>query len=183
MDVDYPTKVSSNGGRYRYKDDWETPDTQIINLDFKNGTSMSWESRSCNGKHSEGSSVGVVFYGENGSLKIPGGNSYKIYDLKNNIIQEEKFDQKIDPRNTVNPSQYLDSLHIQNMFQAILNNTDLNSDIDSGHKSTLLVQLGNIAYRVGRSLNINDKNGHIINDKNAMKYWSRDYEKGWEMKI
>ena len=80
----------------------ETPDTQIINLDFKNGTSMSWESRSCNGKHSEGSSVGVVFYGENGSLKIPGGNSYKIYDLKNNIIQEEKFDQKIDPRNTVN---------------------------------------------------------------------------------
>ena len=183
MNVDYPTKVSSNGGRYRYKDDWETPDTQIINLDFKNGTSMSWESRSCNGKHSEGSSVGVVFYGENGSLKIPGGNSYKIYDLKNNIIQEEKFDQKIDPRNTVNPSQYLDSLHIQNMFQAILNNTDLNSDIDSGHKSTLLVQLGNISYRVGRSLNINDKNGHIINDKNAMKYWSRNYEKGWEMKI
>ena len=40
MDVDYPTKVSSNGGRYRYKDDWETPDTQLINLDFKNGTSM-----------------------------------------------------------------------------------------------------------------------------------------------
>ena len=56
---------------------------------------MTWESRSCNGKHSEGSSVGVVFYGENGSLKIPGGNSYKIYDLDNNIVHE-KFDKKID---------------------------------------------------------------------------------------
>ena len=43
---------------------------------------MSWESRSCNGKYSEGSSVGVVIYGENGSILIPGGNSYKIFDLK-----------------------------------------------------------------------------------------------------
>ena len=69
------------------------------------------------------------------------------------------------------------------MFKAILNDRELNSDIDSGHKSTLLVQLGNIAYRVGRSLDIDSKNGHIINDKDAMKYWSREYEKGWEMKI
>ena len=69
------------------------------------------------------------------------------------------------------------------MFDAITHNKKLNSDIDSGHKSTLLVQLGNIAYRVGRTLNINHRNGHIINDKNAMKLWSRDYESGWEMKI
>ena len=50
MGTDYPTKVSSNGGRYRYQDDWETPDTQTINLDFADNTSMSWEGRSCNGK-------------------------------------------------------------------------------------------------------------------------------------
>ena len=33
MKADFPVKVSSNGGRYRYKDDWQTPDTQVINLD------------------------------------------------------------------------------------------------------------------------------------------------------
>ena len=44
MGVDFPIRVSSNGGRYRYNDDWETPDTQTINLDFKEGLSMSWES-------------------------------------------------------------------------------------------------------------------------------------------
>jgi predicted dehydrogenase len=64
LGVDYPVKVSSNGGRYRYNDDWETPDTQIINLDFKEGVSMTWEGRSCNGRHVEGSSVGVEFFGE-----------------------------------------------------------------------------------------------------------------------
>ena len=183
MGVDYPIRVSSSGGRYRYDDDWETPDTQTINLDFKDDLSMSWESRSCNGKYSEGSSVGIVIYGEKGSLLIPGGNSYKIFDLNNKIIEEEKYDKKIDSRDKVNPSEYLDALHIRNMFDAISHNKKLNSDIVSGHKSTLLVQLGNIAYRVGRTLNIDHNNGHIINDDGAMKFWSRNYEKGWSIKI
>ena len=49
LGVEYPTQVTSSGGRYRYKDDWETPDTQVINLEFANNTFMSWEGRSCNG--------------------------------------------------------------------------------------------------------------------------------------
>ena len=183
FDVDFPEKVSSNGGRYRYDDDWQTPDTQVINLDFPEGISMSWEGRSCNGKNIEGSSVGVVFYGEKGSMVISGGNDYKIYDLKNNIIKEVKKEQEIDPRDAANPSSHLDALHIRNLFANIKNGESLKSDIDSGHKSTLLVQLGNIAQRVGHSLEIDPKNGHILKDKAAQKLWARDYEKGWEMKI
>ena len=183
MEVDFPLRVSSNGGRYRYQDDWETPDTQIINLDFEEGVSMSWEGRSCNGKNIEGSSVGVMFYGEKGSMLIPGGNSYTIFDLKSNVVKHVKDDQKIDPRDLANPAESLDAMHIRNMFDAITNGKKLNADIDSGHKSTLLVQLGNIAQRSGRSLDIDPKNGHILNDKKANKLWSRTYEKGWEMKL
>lgn len=183
MEVDYPTKVSSNGGRYRYQDDWETPDTQVINIEFEKGLAMSWEGRSCNGKNIEGSSVGVVFYGEKGSLLIPSGNSYTIFDLQNKVIKEVKDDAIIDPRNLSNPAEMLDAIHIQNMFDAIKNGTSLNSNVDSGHKSTLLVQLGNISQRVGRMLNVDPKNGHILKDQEASEYWSRTYEKGWEMKL
>jgi predicted dehydrogenase len=183
FDVDYPIKVSSNGGRYRYKDDWQTPDTQVISLDFDGDISMTWEGRSCNGRNVEGSSVGVVFYGEEGSIMIPGGNEYKIYDLKNNLIKEVKHTKEIDPTNLSNPSSHLDALHIQNLFSNILKGDKLKAGIESGHKSTLLVQLGNIAQRVGHSLEINPKNGHIIGDKKAKKLWARDYEKGWEMKL
>ena len=183
MQVDYPVKVSSNGGRYRYQDDWETPDTQVINLDFAEGLSMSWEGRSCNGKPIEGNAVGVMFYGENGSMLIPGGNSYTIFDLEGKMVKEVKNDQEIDPRNKSNPAELLDALHIQNMFDAILNGASLNADIDSGHKSTLLVQLGNIAQRTGRSLNIDANNGHILQDSDAQQLWSRSYENGWEMKL
>jgi len=183
FDVDFPVKVSSNGGRYRYNDDWETPDTQVINLDFREGLSMTWEGRSCNGKHVEGSSVGVEFYGEDGTLVISGANEYKIFDLKNKIVEEVKDTKEIDPRDLANPASHLDALHIRNLFNNILNGEKLKADIDSGHKSTLLVQLGNIAQRVGHSLEIDPENGHILKYKEAQKLWSREYEKGWEMKI
>ena len=182
LEVDYPTKVSSNGGRYRYQDDWETPDTQVINLDFED-VSMTWEGRSCNGKPIEGSSVGVMFYGEDGSILIPGGNSYTQFDLKGKVVKEMSDNLEIDPRDPVNPATQLDAMHIQNMYDAVFNGGSLNADIDSGHKSTLLVQLGNISQRVGRSLDIDSKNGHIKDDTDANKLWSRAYEKGWEMKL
>src|SRR5690606_25097581 len=54
LQVDLPTSVSSSGGRYRYQDDWETPDTQVINLEFADKSLITWEGRSCNGKSTEG---------------------------------------------------------------------------------------------------------------------------------
>ena len=183
LNVEYPTKVNSTGGRYMYQDDWQTPDTQVINLEFENKSMISWEGRSCNGKSIEANSVGIIFYAEQGSMVIESGNSYKIYDLKNNLVKEVKNNFTVDARNLSDPSQNLDALHILNFFDGIRLGTRLNSDIVSGHQSTLLVQLGNISQRVGRSLAINPTNGHILNDKAAMKFWSREYQKGWEPKI
>ena len=183
LDVDYPVKVSSNGGRYRYQDDWETPDTQVINLDFQEDVSMTWEGRSCNGLPIEGSGAGVLFYGEKGSMLFPGGNNYTVFDLRGNILKEVNAEQQMDTGNLVSPFESLDALHINNFFKGIREGSSrLNADIESGHKSTLLVQLGNIAQRVGHSLEIDPKTGHILKDEKANSYWSRSYESGWEMK-
>jgi predicted dehydrogenase len=183
LNVEYPIRVSSAGGRYRYQDDWETPDTQVINMEFDNQSAITWEGRSCNGKSVEGTSVGVIFYGETGSLLIESGNSYKIFDLQNKLIKEVKNNRTVDPLNVADPAQELDAFHIQNFFDGIVNGAKLNSDILGGHQSTLLVQLGNIALRSGHTLNIDPKNGHILNDKEANKFWSREYHKGWEPKV
>lgn len=182
LGVDFPIKVNSSGGRYRYQDDQQTPDTHIIGFDFKNNISMTWEGRSCNGKYDEGSSVGVVFYGEKGSLNIA-NNDYRVYDLDNKLIKEMKSEIDVDPRDAKNPAGALDSAHVRNFFDNIKNGTPLRSPIDEGFKSTLLMQLGNISHRVGHSLNIDPMNGHILKDEAANKLWSREYEKGWEIKI
>ena len=94
-----------------------------------------------------------------------------------------KGSKEIDPHDLANPASHLDALHIRNLFNHILNGEELKSDIESGHKSTLLVQLGNIAQRSGHSLEINPENGHITSDREARKFWTREYEKGWEMKL
>jgi len=180
MGLEYPTSVSSSGGRYRYTDDWQTPDTQVVAWEFPGNKLIDWEGRSCNGRDIEGSSVGVAFYGEKGTLVIGGGNSYKLYDLKNKLLKDVKNDITIDARNTVDPSQALDALHIQNFFDGIRNGTPLNAEILKGYQSTLLSQLGNIAVRTGTTLKTDAKNGHIINNEEANRYWKREYQLGWE---
>jgi len=88
-----------------------------------------------------------------------------------------------DPLDFMNPSEKLDELNINNFLDGIRVNAQLNADILSGHKSTLLCQLGNIALRTGTTLNIDPTNGHIKNDPAASKFWSREYQPGWEPKI
>ena len=183
MEVDYPTRVCSVGGRYFARDDWETPDTQVISIEFGDKLSMTWEGRSCNGRTVEGVSVGSIFYGETGSLLIMGNDGYRIFDQNNKVVREQNSPVAIDPRNLMNPAESLDALHINNFFDGIRKGTILNADIVSGHKSTLLMQLGNISLRTGRTLQIDPLNGRIRHDPEAMKLWSRDYEPGWEMKL
>ncbi|QNL49295.1 Gfo/Idh/MocA family oxidoreductase [Olivibacter sp. SDN3] len=183
LQVDYPSKVTSAGGRYHYKDDWQTPDTQMISIEFGDQAMITWEGRSCNGRSNEGASVGVIFYGEKGSLEIQGGNAYTVFDLDNKVVKEVKNETGIDTRNLTNPSQALDAIHIQNFFEGIKNGTQLNADIVSGHISTLLVQLGNIAQRSGGLLNTDSSNGHILDNPEAMTLWQREYEPGWEPTI
>lgn len=181
MQVDYPVRVTSAGGRYRYDDDWETPDTQVATLEFSDNISMAWEGRSCNGHKVEGESVGVMFYGEKGSLMIGAGNTYKIYDPDNKLVKEAKADAGVDALNRTNPSQALDALHLQNFLDGIRKGTPQRADITGGHQSTLLCQLGNIAQRSGKTLEVDPDNGHIKDEAIAREYWQRTYEPGWEL--
>lgn len=179
LGLDYPTKVNSVGARYVFKDDWETPDTQVITFEAP-GATVLWEGRSCNGSYNDKRSRGVIFHGENGSLHT-GDNSYIIYDNKNKLVKEVKSDIIMTGGlSTTSPGEDLDALHVANFLENIRNNRKPFADALNGHKSTLWMQLGNIAQRVGHTINIDPVNGHIISDNEAMKLWTRDYEKGWE---
>lgn len=183
MGVDYPTKVVSSGGRFAFKDDWETPDTQTITFEFPNNTAMTWEGRSCNGFPVEGSGRGTIFYGDQGSMVIPGGADYRIYDDKQKLVKEFKSGARADATNTVSATGDQDAVHLLNFVEAVRDVAKLNAPILEGHKSTLLPQLGNIAYRTGRALVCDPTNGHILDDRDAMKFWSREYAKGWKVVV
>jgi predicted dehydrogenase len=183
LGVDFPNKITSSGGRFAFKDDWETPDTQTILANFPNNTAMSWEGRSCNGYNSEGVGRGVVFYGDHGTINYGGGDGYQVYDYDNKLVKEIKDAAAVDASNKVSPTELLDSVHLQNFISAIQGTEKLNQTIINGHKSTVIPQLGNIAQRIGRVLNLDSSNGHILNDAEAAKLWGREYEPGWNLKV
>lgn len=185
LGVDYPTHVTSIGGRYQFKDDWQCPDTQLVTMEFPGRVSLLWESRSSNGRNVEGQDRGIIFYGENGSLDT-GGDNYKVYDLDGKLIKDVKSpmaDNALQGRNTTSPSVAMDSLHVADFIDAMRTNRRPNCDVELGHKSVLSMHLANISWRVGRDLRIDPKNGHILGDKEAQKLWKRTYEPGWEPKV
>lgn len=185
LGVDYPVRVSSVGGRYQFKDDWQTPDTQVITMDYPGRVSLVWECRSSNGRKIEGLDRGIIFYGEKGSLDT-GGDSYRVYDLEGKLTSEVKsliVEGEIQGRNTASPSLGMDNLHVADFLGAIRDHRRPNCDVELGYKSVVAMQLGNISWRVGRDLKIDPQNGHIIGDKDAQKLWSREYQKGWEPRI
>lgn len=183
LGVDFPTRVTSTGGRFQFDDDWETPDTQTIGWEFANGTAMSWEGRSCSAFPLDGRPRGTVIIGTEGSALLEGENC-TLYDPKNAIVRELKVERQVDPTNTLS-STGLDSEvpHFRNFAEAIREGRPLNSPIADAHKAVTMLQLGNIAQRVGRTLQCDPATGRIQNDPEAMKLWSREYAPGWEPQV
>ncbi|MBL8793119.1 MAG: Gfo/Idh/MocA family oxidoreductase [Planctomycetia bacterium] len=168
LGVEYPIQVSSTGGRFRHDDDQETPDTSTATFQFEGGKAITWTGLSCN-RRPGGRAADVIFHGAHGSLAL-GDGSYTLYDEKGREISHRAGMRD-------------DSAHVLNFLEAIRTGARLNSDIEEGHKSTLLCHLGNISYRTRRLLRCNPKDGSIIDDREAQALWKREYEKGWQERL
>jgi predicted dehydrogenase len=169
LGVDFPVRVTSSGGRYRYDDDQETPDTHTVGFEFEGKKLITWEGLSCN-QSPGGSAFDMIFYGEKGSLVLK-DSGYTLHDPKGKEV--EKF-----PAKKASMAE-----HIGNWIAAIREGAKLNSEIAEGHRTTLLCHLGNIAHRTGRAVKCDPKDGHVLDDAGATKLWKREYEPGWEPKV
>lgn len=172
LQVDYPQRVVSSGGRYAYDDDQETPDTHVVSYEFADEKQIMWEGLSCNRHGMNKTGFGGTIHGNGGTLEFM-SDGYVLYDDRGKEVQKNSGG---------GPG---DALHIANFLAAARANDPslLNCEITEGHKSTLLTQLGNIAHRTGRTLTCSPEDGHISGDDEAMALWKREYAPGWEPKV
>jgi predicted dehydrogenase len=180
--ANYPMRVTSAGGRYYADDDWQPPDTQMISFEFPSRVLVTWEGMSCNAVGAYGEGFGALFQGESGSLRLPPGNGYILYDENGKEVRTETEAEDAPAASLVGPGLAYDIDHVQNFLESIRGRQTPASEIEEGHKSTMLIHLGNIAQRTGRTLMCDSKTGRIQNDDDAMRYWKREYEPGWEPK-
>ena len=176
LGVDYPSGVSSVGGRFHFQDDWEFPDTQEVIYEFSGGKSIVWQGQSCNGALTQGRSRGTTILGTNGSVTMD-RDGYTIYDLRNKVVKES-LGATGDGLN-LTADDVMTDVHIANFVAGIRTGAALHAPIDVGAKSVLLCHLGNIAQKVGRKLTIDSASGRIVGDTDAMKGWQREYAPGW----
>jgi predicted dehydrogenase len=177
LGVDYPTRVTSVGGRYHFEDDWEFPDTQEVCFEFTGGRTIIWQGQSCNGLTTYGRSRGTAILGTSGSVVLD-RDGYVVYDLKDKVVKQSLATQQGDGLNTRGDDE-MTGQHIGNFVDAIRTGAALHQPIDEGAKSVLLGHLGNIAQRTRRALRTDPKSGRILGDEDAMRLWQREYAPGW----
>ncbi len=88
LGADYPKRVTSSGGRYHFKDDWEFYDTLVTSFEYDDQM-ISWEGKSCEGMKIYGRDRGSAIMGTNGSVLVD-RDGYEIYDLKGKKTSESK---------------------------------------------------------------------------------------------
>ena len=181
MGLEYPEQVSARGSRQFFRDDdWEMYDTLALELAYAGGRTIRWEGNSCNGIRRFGRERGTLLLGTKGSAVVD-RNGFELFDRAGNSTRVVRAAAKSETTNTVGGGS-LDDLHAANFVDVIRGRTAaLASPVREGHISTTLCHLGNIAFRTGSTLSIDPATGKPASPE-AMKFWSVDYEPGWEVK-
>ena len=177
LGVDYPQRISSSGGRYHFKDDWQFYDTLVTSFEYEDKI-ISWEGKCCQGMKFYGRDRGVTIMGTTGSVLVD-RDGYEIYDLKGNKTSEFKVGNKTSSSDLIGRDSMTDA-HFANFIAGIRKSEKLNAPIAVGNVAVTMLQLSNIAWEVNRELRVDTSDGSIQNDAEAMKWWTREYEKGWE---
>jgi predicted dehydrogenase len=176
LDVDYPQRVTSTGGRYQFKDDWQFYDTLVTSFDYP-GKMISWEGKSCSGMKFYNRDRGAAIMGTTGTV-IVDRDGYEIYDLNGKKTSEFKTGKATESSDLIGRDSMTDA-HFANFIAAIRSGEKLNAPIAVGNVSVTMLQLSNIAWEVNHELQIDTQDGKIQGDAPAMKMWGREYEKGW----
>ena len=180
LGVDFPNRVTASGGRYAFKDDWQFYDTLVTSFEYDDKM-LSWENTSCQGMRYYNRGRGSIIEGTEGTVLVD-RDGYEVYNLNGKKTDEFKVGKQTSTADLVGADSMTDA-HFANFIAAIRKGEKLNAPVSVGNVAVTMLQLSNIAWFVHRELNLDPSDGKIKNDPEAMKFWNREYEKGWEPRI
>jgi predicted dehydrogenase len=188
---DWPSSVSSTGGKFVWQDDQETPNTQQTTFDW-GSAQMTFDVRNLP-TIPEGTGpvrpnyTGNIFFGDEGMLVVePTGFQLYKSAVGNRLSgdaargagagQAEKYEKTMDEK-AVEREQWSTQPHMQNFFQAIRARDYklLHADVAVGARAAAFCHLANISYRTGRTLKVDQSTGRFLGDEAANALVTRNY--------
>jgi predicted dehydrogenase len=184
----WPKSVTSTGGKFMWKDDQETPNTQQAHLDFGDAQ-MTFDVRNLP-TPPEGlvamrgpNYVGNIFFGDLGFMVLDQGG-YQVYkSTAGNISGEaargagagsrERYEKTGEAKSTGDETVP----HMQNLFAAMRarDHKLLHAEIEMGARSAAFCHLANVAHRAGHTLLMDPATGRFTNDEKANAMLTRPY--------
>jgi hypothetical protein len=145
---------------------------------FKDDKVIKWDGRSRSRYDTYGKGGrGTIIYGSEGTVFVDRGG-YEMYDRRGKLVKDSKSSSN-EAGTALGGGGDMSTTHVVNWFDGIRGNAKLKAHIADAVISQAMVHYSNVAYRIGKGFDIDDKTG-IMYDRDAMKLWSRDYEPGWE---
>jgi hypothetical protein len=143
---------------------------------------ISWENTCCNGMRYFNRGRGSLIEGTTGAVMVD-RDGYEIYDLKGKKTDEFRVNSGETSTGDLVGADSMTDAHFANFIAGIKTGAKLNAPVSVGNVAVTMLQLSNIAWEVNRELNLDPADGKIKDDPAAMKFWDREYEKGWEPRI
>ncbi len=161
-----PSVIYSSGGRFGYRDQAQTPNTQLTTYRFPDGTELIAEIRGRFTNAEGGLSSGLMFYGSKG---------YMISDEKNDghfhvyLNGQKAPELDLGTSKDLDPSVDDEVYHFRNFFEAVRANKRelLAAEIEQTFLSSGFCLLGNISYRVQRELKFDPATKQFMGDAQA----------------
>lgn len=181
LNVDFPVHAEVEAAKRHFlQDGWEMYDTMDATFRFKGNKIIKWDGKSRNGYDTYGAGRGTTIYGSDGAVFVD-REKYILTDRTGKVIKTNQSASS-EAGNTLGGGGDMSTTHMKNFFDTIRGKASLNAPIADASISMAMVHYANMAYRVGKGFDIDDRTGHIY-DRDAMQLWGREYEPGWEPKV
>jgi len=169
----HPSKVAAIGGKLVWSEDQEFPDTQQVAFEYPNAAGdkskiLIYEQRLWSTNYPHNTDSGAEFYGTKGQMFLSRRGKVEVLDERNRRREIG-----------IQPGGQDDQAHVKQLCQAIRAGGKPTADALTGHLSASLCHLGNIATRLGRSLNFDPQTEKVLNDPEADALLRREYRSHW----
>ena len=196
MGKDRPKSVAAAGGRFAVSGMGDQPDLLQVTYEYS-GFVLSYETCNINsfgsiGRLTPGMPLhgarapenrpnGMAFYGSNGTL-VADRLGYEVIPetgpYGGSLASREAFVSSELKRRHTSGSEP-SALHAQHFVRCVRDGESPRSDAVTGHRSSLVAHLGNIAYRAGRKLAWDAGTEDFVNDAVASRMLGRKARKPW----